>query len=499
MEQATFLKINPADSVVVCLMPKKKGDTIDVDGKQIVIAQDTPAGHKVLIRDVAEGDNIIKYGYPIGHARQDLKAGDWVNENNLKTNLSGTLEYTYQPVDEKLSIANEGRTFKGYVRKNGDVGVRNEIWIVPTVGCVNGIAEKLAKQLREELNGQSSIDAVYAWHHNYGCSQLSEDHENTRKVLRDICLHPNAGGVLVLSLGCENHQPEDFMAMLGDYDKERIRLLVTQRVDGDEVEAGMDILRELAAIASKDKREEVPVSKLRVGLKCGGSDGFSGITANPLVGEFSDWLVAQGGTSVLTEVPEMFGAETILMNRCETRELFDQTVSMINNFKNYFLSHGEPVGENPSPGNKAGGISTLEDKALGCTQKCGRAPVSGVMEYGDRLQHNGLNLLSAPGNDLVAATALASCGCHIVLFTTGRGTPFGTFVPTMKVATNPTLAARKPMWVDFNAGQLIEGRTMQELVPEFIDKVLSVASGEKARNEENDYREISIFKNGVTL
>ena len=498
MEQATYLKINPADSVVVCLQPKKKGEIIEVDNLSIVLNQDTPAGHKVLIKDVKEGENIIKYGYPIGHARKDLKAGEWVNENNLKTNLSGTLEYTYNPVDEELTIKKENRTFMAYKRKNGDVGVRNEIWIVPTVGCVNGIAEKLAEKLRKET-GLGDIDSIYAWHHNYGCSQLSEDHENTRKVLRDICLHPNAGAVLVLSLGCENNQPEDFMAMLGDYDKDRIRLLVTQRVEGDEVEAGIQILRELYAIASKDKREEVPVSQLRVGLKCGGSDGFSGITANPLVGEFSDWLVAQGGTSVLTEVPEMFGAETILMNRCKTPELFEQTVSMINNFKNYFLSHGEPVGENPSPGNKAGGISTLEDKALGCTQKCGKAPVSGVMEYGDRLENKGLNLLSAPGNDLVAATALASCGCHIVLFTTGRGTPFGTFVPTMKIATNPTLAKNKPNWVDFSAGQLVEGRTMNELVPEFIDKVLSVASGQKARNEENDYREISIFKNGVTL
>ena len=498
MEQTTFLKINPADSVVVCLQPKQQGDVISVDGRQIVINQDTPAGHKILIKDVREGENIIKYGYPIGHARQDMKAGDWVNENNLKTNLAGTLEYTYQPVNEKLAIKHENRTFKGYERSNGDVGVRNEIWIVPTVGCVNGIAERLAQKLREET-GCKDIDSVYAWHHNYGCSQLSGDHENTRKVLRDIVLHPNAGGVLVLSLGCENNQPDLFMEMLGDYDHDRIRLLVTQKVEGDEVEEGMRILRELYAIAKNDRRTEVPVSRLRVGLKCGGSDGFSGITANPLVGEFSDWLVAQGGTSVLTEVPEMFGAETILMNRCETHELFDKTVSMINNFKEYFLSHGEPVGENPSPGNKAGGISTLEDKALGCTQKCGRAPVSGVMEYGERLQTNGLNLLSAPGNDLVAATALASCGCHLVLFTTGRGTPFGTFVPTMKIATNPTLAARKPNWVDFSAGQLVEGRTMQELVPEFIDKVLAVASGEPARNEENDYREIAIFKNGVTL
>ena len=498
MKQQAFLKINPADSVVVCLQPIAKGTQIEVDGKSITLLQDTPAGHKVLIDDKAEGENIIKYGYPIGHAKAALKAGEWVNEDNLKTNLSGKLEYTYNPVDEKLTIPCENRTFKGYVRKNGDVGVRNEVWIVPTVGCVNGIAEKLAEKLREETKCEG-IDAVYTWHHNYGCSQLSEDHENTRKVLRDLVLHPNAGAVLVLSLGCEKNQPKDFTEMLGDYDKDRIKLLITQDVDGDEIEAGMEILRDLYQKAKEDKREDVPVSKLRVGLKCGGSDGFSGITANPLVGEFSDWLVAQGGTSILTEVPEMFGAETILMNRCETKELFEDTVKLVNDFKEYFLSHGEPVGENPSPGNKKGGISTLEDKALGCTQKCGRAPVSGVLGYGDRLKVNGLNLLSAPGNDLVASTALASAGCHIVLFTTGRGTPFGTFVPTMKVATNPTLASRKANWIDFNAGQLIEGKDMLTVRNEFIDKVLAVASGEPSRNEINGYREISIFKNGVTL
>ena len=497
MKQA-FLKINPADSVVVCLRAMKAGEIVTDGDKEIKLLQDTPAGHKVLLTDKKEGEDIIKYGYPIGHAAKNLKAGEWVNENNLKTNLAGTLEYTYNPVDEKLNIPVENRTFKGYVRKNGDVGIRNEIWIVPTVGCVNGIAEQLAKRLETETR-LDGIDAVHAWHHNYGCSQLSEDHEATRKILRDIVLHPNAGAVLVLSLGCENNQPDDFMAMLGDYDKERIQLVVTQKVEGDEVEYCMDILRKMYGICKEDKRVDVPVSKLRVGLKCGGSDGFSGITANPLEGEFSDWLVAQGGTSILTEVPEMFGAETILMNRCENRQLFEQTVSLINNFKNYFLSHGEPVGENPSPGNKAGGISTLEDKALGCTQKCGRAPVSGVLEYGDRLQTPGLNLLSAPGNDLVAATALASAGCHLVLFSTGRGTPFGTFVPTMKISTNSDLYNRKKNWIDFNAGQLVDGKTMKELVPEFIDKILAVASGEPARNEVNGYSEISIFKNGVTL
>ena len=351
MQQQSFIKINPADSVVVCLRPLMKDEVINVDQKDIVIAQDTPAGHKILIKDTAAGENIIKYGYPIGHAKEDLTVGQWVNENNLKTNLKGTLTYTYQPVDETLDIEKVDRTFNGYVRKNGEVGIRNEVWIVPTVGCVNGIAERLAAQLQEETKLEG-IDAVHVWHHNYGCSQLSGDHENTRKVLRDIVLHPNAGAVLILSLGCENNQPDEFEKLLGDYDHERIKFLITQKVE-DEVEEGMKILRELYQIAKNDRRTPCPLNELRVGLKCGGSDGFSGITANPLVGEFSDFLVAQGGTSILTEVPEMFGAETILMNRCKTNELFEQTVTLINDFKEYFLSHGEPVGENPSPGNKA--------------------------------------------------------------------------------------------------------------------------------------------------
>lgn len=498
MIQTEFIRINPADSVVVCLRAMSKGEIISIDNFNVELLQDTPAGHKVLLKDTSKGEDIIKYGYPIGHAAEDLKAGTWVNENNLKTNLAGTLSYEYNPVNEALNIAKEDRTFKGYERKNGEVGIRNEIWVVPTVGCVNGIAEKLVEKLKEETKC-AGIDAIHAWHHNFGCSQLSGDHENTRKILRDIVLHPNAGGVLVLGLGCENNQPDDFMQTLGDYDNERIKLMVSQKVEGDEIEEGMKILRNIYKIASTDKRTDVPLSKLRIGLKCGGSDGFSGITANPLVGELSDYIVAQGGTSILTEVPEMFGAETILMNRCENKDLFNDTVSLINNFKDYFLSHGEPVGENPSPGNKAGGISTLEDKALGCTQKCGRAPVSGVLEYGDRLKNNGLNLLSAPGNDLVASTALASAGCQIVLFTTGRGTPFGTFVPTMKISTNSLLASRKSNWIDFNAGVLAEGMDMKELLRQFIEKVISVASGELTRNEENGYREISIFKNGVTL
>ena len=498
MKQTAYLQINKGDNVVVCLRPINAGEEIKIGNHAVQALRNTPAGHKILLCDTPKDKPIIKYGYPIGRAKENLKAGEWVNENNIQTNLSGTLEYEYHPAIKPLSIEQEDRSFKGFMRKNGEVGIRNEIWIVPTVGCVNGIAERLARQLEQETQ-LKGVDAIHAWHHNYGCSQLGDDHENTRKVLRDICLHPNAGAILVLSLGCENNQPEDFMKMLGDYDRERIQLLVTQRVEGDEIEEGMKILRKLYKTAAQDKREEVPVSKLRIGLKCGGSDGFSGITANPLVGEFSDWLIAQGGTTILTEVPEMFGAETILMNRCQTADLFQKTVHLINNFKEYFLSHGEPVGENPSPGNKAGGISTLEDKALGCTQKCGHAPVSGVLEYAERLKTNGLNLLSAPGNDLVASTALAASGCQMVLFTTGRGTPFGTFVPTMKISTNSQLFKSKQNWIDFNAGKLVEGVDMLTLRNDFIDKVIATANGEKVKNEMNGYREIAIFKNGVTL
>lgn len=496
--ETKYLKINPADNVVVAITDLKAGEVIKEGNIEIILKEDVPAGHKVTLKNFSEGENVIKYGYPIGHVRHQVEAGRWINENQIQTNLAGLLEYSYNPIKVELDIPKKDLTFKGYRRKSGEVGIRNEVWIIPTVGCVNGIVNQLAANLRKETNGEG-VDAIVAFPHNYGCSQLGDDHENTKKILRDMVKHPNAGAVLVVGLGCENNQPDVFREFIGEYDEERVKFMISQKVEGDEVEAGMKILREIYAKAKEDKREDVPLSELRVGLKCGGSDGFSGITANPLLGMFSDFLVAQGGTSVLTEVPEMFGAETILMDRCRTKELFDQTVSLINDFKEYFLSHGEPVGENPSPGNKAGGISTLEDKALGCTQKCGKAYVDGVMAYGDRLQVKGLNLLSAPGNDLVASTALASCGCHIVLFTTGRGTPFGTFVPTMKISTNSNLAKNKPTWIDFNAGVIVENEPMEKTCERFIEYIIRVASGEQVNNEKKDYREISIFKNGVTL
>jgi altronate hydrolase len=495
--ESKFLKINPADNVAVAIVDLPAGEKVTVDGIEVTLNENVPAGHKFALKDFAEGENVVKYGYPIGHTQTAKKKGDWINEHNIKTNLAGLLDYTYNPVDASLNIPNKNLTFKGYRRANGEVGIRNEVWIIPTVGCVNGIVNQLAEALRAETKGEG-VDAIVSFPHNYGCSQLGDDHENTKKILRDMVLHPNAGAVLVVGLGCENNQPDVFEKFLGDYDHSRVKFMVSQKV-GDEFEEGMKILRELYAVASKDERVDVPLSELRVGLKCGGSDGFSGITANPLLGMFSDFIIAQGGTSVLTEVPEMFGAETILMNRCRNRELFDDTVKLINNFKEYFLSHGEPVGENPSPGNKAGGISTLEDKALGCTQKCGKSYVEGVMAYGDRLKVKGLNLLSAPGNDLVAATALASSGCHIVLFTTGRGTPFGTFVPTMKVSTNSNLAKNKPGWIDFNAGVIVENEPMEKTCERFIDYIIKVASGLQVNNERKGYREIAIFKNGVTL
>ena len=491
------LKINSADNVAVALQELAPGDQVQLGELTVVLNDLIPAGHKFALCDLAVGDNVLKYGYPIGHTLAPVAAGEWINEKKIKTNLDGILDYEYHPEPVELEIPFRNLSFKGYKRANGDVGVRNEIWIVPTVGCVNGTANSLAEQLRRETNLQG-VEAIVAYPHNYGCSQLGDDHENTRKILRDMVLHPNAGGVLIVGLGCENNQVSAFRELLGEYDPQRIKFMETQKVD-DEYETGMELLRGIYEVVSNDVREDVPLSELKIGLKCGGSDGFSGITANPLLGVFSDFLIAQGGTSVLTEVPEMFGAETILMNRCVNRNMFDKTVFLINDFKDYFIKNNQPVYENPSPGNKAGGISTLEEKSLGCTQKCGKSLVKDVLMYGEQLKTKGLNLLSAPGNDLVAATALASSGCHIVLFTTGRGTPFGTYVPTMKISTNTPLYEKKPGWIDFNAGTIVENESIEEVNERFIEYILKVASGEPVNNEKKNYREIAIFKTGVTL
>ena len=491
-----YIKINPADNVAVALTDLSKGETVE----GVVLRTDVPRGHKLTLRDLSEGENVIKYGFPIGHLTQAAPAGTCIDHGCIKTNLEGLLDYRYEPALVPIPEASVKRTFRGFRRADGQVGVRNQIWIIPTVGCVNGIVGTLAERFRAEIAGrEGSVDAVVAFPHNYGCSQLGGDHENTRTILADMVHHPNAGGVLVVALGCENNQLSAFRELVGPVDGERVRMIEMQKIEGDEIEAGLEELRRIFAACSGDSREDVPVSELRVGLKCGGSDGLSGITANPLLGVFSDWIVSQGGTTVLTEVPEMFGAETILMNRCQDRATFERTVRLINDFKQYFMAQGQPVYENPSPGNKAGGISTLEEKSLGCTQKCGKSIVRGVLQYGERLSVKGLNLLSAPGNDLVASTALAASGCQLVLFTTGRGTPFGSFVPTMKISTNSPLAQRKPDWIDFNAGVLAEDSPMDEVAERFIEFVLEAAGGAPVRNERNGWREIAIFKSGVTL
>lgn len=492
-----YIQIHPNDNVAVALTDLPAGEVLHLSGRDVTLREAIPVGHKIALADLKEQDQVIKYGYPIGHVLRRVQSGEWINEQVLKTSLEGIQSYVYQPVKTELTIPADGRTFQGYRRKNGLCGIRNEIWILPTVGCVNGVANRLAERLQKETGGKG-VDAIRAFPHNYGCSQLGDDHENTRKILRDMVLHPNAGGVLVVGLGCENNQPAAFREFLGDYDTERVRFLVCQEV-ADEEEVGMQLLREIYALAAADVRTEQPLSALRVGLKCGGSDGLSGITANPLVGRFSDYLVAQGGTTILTEVPEMFGAETMLMDRCASQDLFEKTVRLINDFKDYFIRNRQPVYENPSPGNKAGGISTLEEKSLGCTQKSGQSAVCGVLTYGEQVETHGLNLLSAPGNDLVASTALAAAGCQLVLFTTGRGTPFGTFVPTLKVSTNSRLANQKPGWIDFNAGTLVEGEKMEDALERFICRIQDVASGAVTRNETNGYSDIAIFKTGVTL
>ena len=494
-----YLKINANDNVAVVLADVlTAGDVVELDGQRVVVQQEVARGHKVALVDMGAGQQVVKYGYPIGHLTQAVKAGEWIHTHNLKSDLCDNLKYTYTPKSYDVEFQRDDNLrVMGYLRASGEMGIRNELWIVPTVGCVNGQAQAIAERLRRECDC-SHLDDVRVYTHNYGCSQLGDDHANTQRALAALIKHPNAGGVLVLGLGCENNQIASLKEVMGEWDEDRVRFLVAQEIE-DEVDMGVQLCRELVEKMHMDRREPLPLSYLRIGLKCGGSDGLSGITANPLVGRFSDWLIAQGGTTILTEVPEMFGAETILMNRAASEDVFEDTVRLINSFKEYFREYGQPIYENPSPGNKQGGITTLEEKSLGCVQKGGVQMVVGVLDYCEKVERQGLNLLRAPGNDLVATSALALSGCQLVLFTTGRGTPFGAFVPTMKISTNTPLAKFKSSWIDFDAGALVEQTAAEEVLNGLIDKVIATSNGERVRHEEVGAKELAIFKSGVTL
>jgi altronate hydrolase len=520
-EPAEIIRIHEDDNVAVAIRPLKKGVHLESVGFSIPeIPEDIPAGHKIALKPIVAGERVIKYGCPIGAATEAIQAGAWVHTHNLRTLLSENQQYHYRPpgnvpggvspeavLPSALSPAlPEIEVFR---RADGQAGIRNEIWIIPTVGCVNRTAEALARWGDREFSG-GAIDGVYAWPHPYGCSQMGDDHKATRTILADLAKHPNAGAALILSLGCENNSAAAFKEALGSYagDRARIAFLVAQETE-DEIAEGRRLLAALAAHAGKAKRESAGFSELVVGMKCGGSDGFSGITANALTGKVCDVLSGAGAAVILTEVPEMFGAEQMLMDRCESRELFEKTVSLIEDFKEYYRSHNQVVYENPSPGNKTGGISTLEEKSCGCVQKGGKAPVRGVYRYGQRILRDpgpclsgrgrGLVLLEGPGNDIVSSAAMTAAGAQIILFTTGRGTPLGAPVPTIKIASNTGLARKKPGWIDFDAGAVLEFGT-DFLCPDLLDLIADVASGrKKTKNELNGYREIAIFKNGVTL
>ncbi len=474
-----FIKISPKDNVAVAL---EATETI-------------PFGHKKALCDIKAGENIIKYGYSIGHATSDIKSGSHVHTHNLKTNLSGIIEYSYRE-NPSASFKSRASTFDGYLRKNGKVGIRNEIWIIPTVGCVNNTAELIQKEAQQRYG--HLCDGIFCFPHPYGCSQMGDDQTCTQKILAGLVNHPNAAGVLVLGLGCENNNIDGFRPFLGNYDQERVKFLVTQNVE-DEIAEALIMIQGLARQASMDKRQPVSTEHLIIGLKCGGSDAFSGITANPLCGKIADEISAQGGSVILTEVPEMFGAETILMERAADAEVFHEIVAMINSFKDYYTAHNQVIYENPSPGNKAGGITTLEEKSLGCIQKGGQAMVTAVLKYGEPCRKKGLNLLTGPGNDIVSCTNMTAAGAHLILFTTGRGTPLGAPVPTIKIASNSGLSERKPNWIDYNAGKMLENVRIEDSAEELLQLILNVASGKKTQNEEHGYREIAIFKDGVTL
>jgi len=498
-------RIDPDDDVAVALRQLEPGETVALgdpgpaSGASLQVRELIPRGHKLALRKISAGSPVRKYGWPIGQAKRDIAAGSLVHTDNLTTLLTGVNRYEYQPAAPLRATAaglDQPPQFMGYRRSGGRVGTRNEIWIVATVGCVTRTAERIARLGAQRYAGH--LDGIHALTHPFGCSQLGDDLAQTRRILASLIMHPNAGGVLVVGLGCESNQLDQLLIEAGGVDKSRLRAFNAQASD-DEIEAGLAALAELVAVAACDEREPCPLSSLAIGLKCGGSDGFSGITANPLVGRIADEVSAAGGTPILTEIPEVFGAEQLLMRRAVDARVFEDVVSLINNFKQYFLDHGQPVYENPSPGNIAGGITTLEEKSLGAVQKGGRAPVSQVLLYGERASRPGLALLEAPGNDAVSSTALVAAGATLLLFTTGRGTPLGFPVPTLKIASNTALAQKKPRWIDFDAGQVLEGTSMDDAAQELMRLVIETASGKPTRNELNDEREIAIWKTGVVL
>jgi altronate hydrolase len=499
------LRINKNDNVGVALADLMPHDRVEIENSCITIGGNIARGHKLALKSINQGEDIIKYGYPIGHATRFIRAGEHVHVHNLKTNLKGVVKYSYSPAficQEQGIETVEKPGFKGYARGNGEIGIRNEIWIIPTVGCVNKTAEIIQDKAREIFRNemlQGKCEGIFAFVHPYGCSQLGSDLLDTQRILAGLVKHPNAAGVLVLGLGCENNNIREFKRVLGEYNERRVRFLAAQDA-GNEIEEALNIIAEMVEYVGLFKRQELPASRLVIGLKCGGSDAFSGITANPLLGLFSDMLVKQGGTALLTEVPEMFGAETILMNRCIDEEVFEKTVQLINNFKKYYIEHGQEIFENPSPGNKEGGITTLEEKSLGCILKGGMSKVADVLGYGKRVSKPGLNLLQAPGNDIVSSTALTAAGAHLILFTTGRGTPLGAPVPTVKISSNSKLFNSKKHWIDFDAGQILKEKDIHAVKNLFFEFVLNIASGEtRSRNEANGCREIAVFKKGVTL
>lgn len=490
-----LIRIHPRDNVAVALEDLSRGAVLSIDGMTLTASEPIQRGHKLALIPIPAGSQIVKYGCAIGLAKEDVAPGQWVHVHNVRTGLSERGEYAYCHKTYDLPQVSP-HTFQGFRRPGGKVGVRNELWIIPTVGCVNNIAQQLVQKNRHLVTG--NVEGLYTFPHPFGCSQMGDDHAQTRKLLAALAQHPNAGGVLVLGLGCENLTMEQFKEELGEWDERRVKFLVCQEAT-DEIAAGSTLLGQLADYASSFQREAVPASHLVVGMKCGGSDGLSGITANPTVGRFSDRLIALGGSTVLTEVPEMFGAETILFERCKNEAVFHKAVKMIEDFKSYYTSHGQVVYENPSPGNKAGGITTLEDKSCGCVQKGGSAQVVDVLNYSEAVTKKGLNLLSGPGNDLVSATALTAAGAHLILFTTGRGTPFGAPAPTIKISTNTALFEKKGNWIDFNAGTVAQGESLDSAGDRLLNYVLSVASGQRTSSERRGAREISIFKDGVVL
>ncbi len=493
-----LLQLHPTDNVAVARVQVAAGEEIQLGPVVVRVSEPIAAGHKVAIRPIAAGEAILKYGQRIGLAGTHIDVGSWVHVHNVN---AARLETEYEYCNELIEPSKpaESRTFMGFRRADGKVGTRNYVALISTVNCSATTARYVAMELaKSDLRDFPNVDGVIPLVHKGGCafSFGGEDHQQLNRTLAGFARHPNIAARLILGLGCETAQAghlqsDHGLMQLGGPSASRSNgplpmVLNIQEVGGvrKTVDRAVGVLRDLLVQANDVRREPIPVSELLVGLECGGSDGASGITANPALGYASDLMVAHGGTAILSEIPEVYGAEQLLTRRSISREVADALLDRIHWWEDYAQRHHASIDNNPSYGNKQGGLTTIFEKSLGAVAKGGTSPLRAVYKYAEPVTERGFVLMDTPGYDPASVTGMVAGGAQVIVFTTGRGSCFGCKpAPTIKVATNTPMFNRMREDMDINAGTILEGATVEDVGREIFEMIIATASGRQTLSE----------------